>query len=313
MDRDDDFGGDLSFDTSASRAKAVRHAGERLNFYDDMVADGVDPDIAAILLKIGGNPPSVLRSLRKALLAHSGIDSVSKFSIAAIRELPIRIVDPNAPALAEDADVVATQTVLYGYVSPTNDGGTRYATAREVVFQDLLRALWTSINADHERDGLPALTGVADIDFAAYDTSYADFRLCVYSFLSFATVGTGEQLLSCAKSDVEGLRKACRQEKARERKLAEKGIDNDVLLSLAAQLRKATDYKLPASQIANSQGCGYLFAVAFKRYFFVDAKSGPDNLKPLADRKNNVLGECVSYLTSYALLSTLASDWKCDP
>ena len=102
---------------------------------------------------------------------------------------------------------------------------------KEVVFQDLLRALWTSINADHERAGLPALTGVADIDFAAYDTTYADFRLCVYSFLSLATVGTGEQLLSCAKSDVEGLRKACRQEKARERKLAEKGIDNDLLLS----------------------------------------------------------------------------------
>jgi hypothetical protein len=81
---------------------------------------------------------------------------------------------------------------------------------------------------------LAALTAggdIADIDFAPYDTTYADFRLCVYSFLSLATVGTGEQLLSCAKSDVEGLRKACRQEKARERKLAEKGIDNDLLLS----------------------------------------------------------------------------------
>jgi hypothetical protein len=246
-------------------------------------------------------------------LAHSGIDSVSKFSIAAIRELPIRIVDPNAPALPGADDGVAMQTVLYGYVAPTVDGGTRYATAREVVFQDLLGALWTSINADHERDGLAALPDVADIDFAAYDTTYVDFRLCVYSFLSFATVGTGEQLLSCAKSDVEGLRKACRQEKARERKLAEKGIDNDVLLSLAAQLRKTTDYKLPASQIANSQGCGYLFAATLKRYFVVDAKSGPDNLKPLADRKNNILGECVPLFDISCLVLTLSTCDCCRP
>lgn len=121
-----------------------------------------------VLLKIGGHPPVVLRPLRKALLAHSGIDTVSKFSIAAIRELPIRILDPNAPAPIDAADKVVSQTVLYGYVVPTTDGGTRYATARESVFQDLFRALWTSINVDHEREGLPALAGVADIDFAAY-------------------------------------------------------------------------------------------------------------------------------------------------
>ena len=81
---------------------------------------------------------------------------------------------------------------------------------------------------------LAALTAgrdIADVDFAPYDTTYADFRLCVYSFLSLATVGTGEQLLSCAKSDVEGLRKACHQENAHERKLTEKGIDNELLLS----------------------------------------------------------------------------------
>jgi hypothetical protein len=54
---------------------------------------------------------------------------------------------------------------------------------------------------------------------------------------------------------------------------------------LSETISNKINYKLPASQIANSQGCGYLFAVAFKRYFFVDAKSGPDNLKPLPDRK----------------------------
>lgn len=304
MDRDDEFEGDLSFDTSASRVKAVRLSAQRLNLHDEMVADGVEPDIAAIFLKIGGHPPVVLRPFRKALLAHSGIDTVSKFSIAAIRELPIRIPDLNAPAPADAAAGVATQTVLYGYVAPTTDGGKTYATAREAVFQDLLHALWTAINVDHERDDIPMLAGVADIDFAAYGTTYVDFRLCVYSFLSFATVGTGEQLLASAKGDVEGLRKACRQDKARERKLAEKGIDNDVLLSLVDQLRKGTDYSLPASQIANSQGCGYLLAAALKRYFFVDAKSGPDNLKPLADRKNNILGECVPFLD----ISCLALD-----
>jgi hypothetical protein len=208
MDRDDEFEGDFSFDTSATRAKVVRLSELCLNLHDEMVADGLESDIAAIFLKIGGHPPFVLRSFRKALLAHSGIDTVSKFSIAAIRELPIRILDPNAPSPVDAADDVATQTVLYGYVAPTTDGGKTYATAREAVFQDLLRALWTSINVDHERDGIPAVADVADIDFAAYGTTYADFRLCVYSFLSFATVGTGEQLLACAKSDVEGLRKA---------------------------------------------------------------------------------------------------------
>jgi hypothetical protein len=82
-----------------------------------------------------------------------------------------------------------------------------------------------------------------------------------------------------------------------------------VLLSLADQLRKGTDYSLPASQIANSQGCGYLLPAALKkrklkRYFFVDDKSGPDNLRPLADRKNNILGECVPLFD----LSCLALD-----
>ena len=60
MDRDDEFEGDLSFDTSASRAKAVRLSVQRLNLHDDMVAEGVEPDIAAIFLKIGGHPPVVL-------------------------------------------------------------------------------------------------------------------------------------------------------------------------------------------------------------------------------------------------------------
>jgi len=311
MDRDDDFDGDLSFDTSASRAKAMRLSAQRLSLHDDMVAEGVDSDIAAIFLKICGHPPVVLRPLRKALLAQSGIDDVARFSIAAIRELPIRIPDPNAVAAA--ADEAAAQTVLYGYVAPTTDGGTKYATARESVFQALLHALWTSINADHERDGLPALASVADIDFAIYSTTYADFRLCVYHFLSFATVGTGEQLLACAKSDIEGLRKTCRQEKARERKLLEKGVTNEVILGLVDQLRKTNDYVLPASQIANSQGCGYLLASTLKRYFFVEPKSGPDNIKPLADRKNNILGKCmplldISFLTCHALTLTLASD-----
>jgi hypothetical protein len=36
-------------------------------------------------------------------------------------------------------------------------------------------------------------------------------------------------------------------------------------MCFSAQLRKVTDYKLPASQIANSQGCGYLLAAALKR------------------------------------------------
>ena len=177
MDRDDEFEGDFSFDTSATRAKAVRLSAQRLNLHEEMVADGVEPDIAVIFLKIGGHPPFVLRSFRKALLAHSGIDTVSKFSIAAIRELPIRILDPNAPAPTDAADKVVSQTVLYGYVVPTTDGGTRYATAQEAVFQDLLRALWTSINVDHERDGLPVLVDVADIDFETYGTTYSDFRL----------------------------------------------------------------------------------------------------------------------------------------
>ena len=272
MDRDDEFEGDLSFDASASRAKAVRLSAQRLNLYDEMVADGVEADIAAIFLKIGGHPPVVLRPFRKALLAHSGIDSVSKFSIAAIRELPIRIPDPNAPVAVDGGGM---QTVLYGYVVPTTDGGKTYATAREAVFQDLLHALWTAINVEHDRDGIPTLAGVADIDFAVYGTTYVDFRLCVYSFLSFATVGTGEQLLASAKVDVEGLRKVCRQDKARERKLAEKGIDNDVILSLVDQLRKSTDYSLPASQIANSQGCGYLLTAAMKRYFFCRCQERP--------------------------------------
>ena len=66
MDRDDEFEGDLSFDTSASRVKAVRLSAQRLNLHDEMVADGVEPDIAAIFLKIGGHPPVVLRPFRKA-------------------------------------------------------------------------------------------------------------------------------------------------------------------------------------------------------------------------------------------------------
>ncbi len=124
---------------------------------------------------------------------------------------------------------------------------------------------------------------------------------------------TGEQILACAKSDVEGLQKAYRQDKARERKLAEKGVDNDVILGLVDQLRKGSDYVLPASQIANSQDCGNLLASSLKRYFFVEAKSGPDSIRPLADRKNNILGKCaplldISCLTSHALLSALASD-----
>ena len=117
----------------------------------------------------------------------------------------------------------------------------------EAVFQDLFRALWTTINVDHDRDGVPVLTGVTDIDFEAYVTSYSDFLLCVYSFLSFVTVGTGEQLLDSAKSDVEELRKGCREDKGRERKFTEKGIDNYVILALVDQLRKTTDYSLPAS------------------------------------------------------------------
>jgi hypothetical protein len=177
MDRDDEFEGDLSFDTSASRAKAVRLSVQHLNLHDDMVVEGVEPDIAVIFLKIGGHPPVVLRPLRKALLTHSGIDTVRKFSITAIREMPIHILNPNAPAPVDAADEVAAQTVLYGYVAPPTDGGTRYATAQEAVFQDLLRALWTSINVDHERDGLPVLVDVADIDFETYGTTYSDFRL----------------------------------------------------------------------------------------------------------------------------------------
>lgn len=159
------------------------------------------------------------------------------------------------------------------------------------------------MNVDLAKDGLPALAGVADIDFAVFGTTYNDFRLCVYSLLSFATVGAGEQLIASAKVDVEGLRKVCLQDKARERKLAEKGIDNDVILALVDQLRKDTDYFLPASQIANSQGCGFLFPAVQKRHFFVDAKCSPENLKPLADRKNNVPGEYVLCLTSRVLLS----------
>ena len=102
----------------------------------------------------------------------------------------------------------------------------------------------TSLNVDLAKDGLSALAGVADIDFAVFGTTYNDFRLCVYSLLSFATVGTGEQLIASAKVDFEGLRKVCLQDKCRERKLAEKGIDNDVILALVDQLRKDTDYSL---------------------------------------------------------------------
>ena len=178
-----------------------------------------------------------------------------------------------------------------------------YAYAREAVFRALLLALCTSLNVDLAKDGLPALAGVADIDFAVFGTTFNDFRLCVYSLLSFATVVTGEQLIASAKVDVEGLRKVCLQDKARERKLAEKGIDNDVILALVDQLRKDTHYFLPASQIVNSQGCGFLFPTVQKRHFFVDAKCSPENLKPLADRKNNVLGEYVLCLTSRVLLS----------
>ena len=134
---------------------------------------------------------------------------------------------------------------------------------RETVFQELLLALWTSIHVDHVRDGLPTLVGVDVINFTVQDTSYNDFRLGVYSLLSFTTVETGDQLIASAKVDVESLRKVCRQDKDRERKLTEKGIDNDIP-TLVDQLRKATDLSLSSSQIDNSQGCGFLLTALAK-------------------------------------------------
>ena len=296
MEPADEFDGYNDLDTSTSYFKAVHISMQRLNLYDELVAEGAELDIAAVFVKIGGHPPYVLRPVRKALLGHSGIDSFCKFTIAALRELPIRTP-------VDGGDGAEMQTVLYGYVSPTAAGGKTYACAREAVFQELLLALWSSINVDCVRDGLPILAGVADIDFGGYNTSFSDFRLCVYSLLSFATVGTGEQLIASAKSDVEGLRKVCRQDKARERKLAEKGIDNALILARVDQLRKNTDYCLPVSQVANSQGCGFLYPSCQKRHFFVDAKCSPENLKPLADRKNNILGVCVLCDTYRVLLS----------
>ena len=156
-------------------------------------------------------------------------------SISALRELPIRLPDPSAPAVAEEDDGESRpdpmQTVLYGYIVPTAEGGRTYVYAREAVFQEVLLALLTAINVDLASDGQAALVGVADIPFPAIGTSFSDFRLGVYSLLSYATVGTGEQLIASAKTDVESLHKVCRQDKARERKIAEKGIDNDVILS----------------------------------------------------------------------------------
>ncbi len=105
----------------------------------------------------------MLRPLRKALLGYSGIDSLSKFFIVVIREIPIRIPDPTAPTAADCVDGAVMQTILYGYVSPTTEGGKAYAYVRETVFQELFVALWTPINVDHVKDGLPTLAGVVDV------------------------------------------------------------------------------------------------------------------------------------------------------
>ena len=157
-------------------------------------------------------------------------DSLSKLTISALREIPIRHPDPSVPAAEGDEGEgrpPPMQTVLYGYIIPTADGGKTYAYAREAVFQEVLLALLTAINVDLASDGQAALVGVADIPFPAFGTSISDFRLGVYSLLSYSTVGTGEQLIASAKTDVESLHKVCRQDKARERKIAEKGIDNE--------------------------------------------------------------------------------------
>jgi hypothetical protein len=117
-----EFEGDICLDTSASHAKAVRISTQRVNLYNELVAEGADLDIAAVFVKIGGYPPVVLRPLRKALLGYSGLDCLSKFTVAAIRELPISIPDLAAPAPADGGDGAVMQTVLYGYVSPTTEG-----------------------------------------------------------------------------------------------------------------------------------------------------------------------------------------------
>ena len=117
-----EFEGDICLDTSASHAKAVRISTQRVNLYNELVAEGADLDIAAVFVKIGGYPPVVLRPLRKALLGYSGLDCLSKFTVAAIRELPISILDLAAPAPADGGDGAVMQTVLYGYVSPTTEG-----------------------------------------------------------------------------------------------------------------------------------------------------------------------------------------------
>ena len=91
---------------------------QRVNLYDELVVEGAELDITTVFVKIGGYPPLVLRPLRKTMLSYSGIDSLSKFSITALRELPTRIPDSAAPAPVDGVDGAAMQTVLYGYVAP---------------------------------------------------------------------------------------------------------------------------------------------------------------------------------------------------
>jgi hypothetical protein len=127
-------------------------------------------------------------------------------------------------------------------------------------------------------------------------------------------VGTGEQLLACAKSDVEGIRKACHQDKAREWKLTEKGVDNDVILGLVDQLRKGSDYVLPASQIANSQGCGYLLASSLKRYFFVEeSRNGKKTPTSYGEAANNENSDYIGKTPHLAQISITSNSLKCSP
>ena len=104
-----EFEGDICLDTSASHAKAVRISTQRVNLYNELVAEGTDLDITTVFVKIGGYPPVVLRPLRKALLGYSGLDCLSKFTVAAIRELPISIPDLAVPAPADGGDGAVMQ------------------------------------------------------------------------------------------------------------------------------------------------------------------------------------------------------------
>ncbi len=276
-----------------------------MNLYDELVDEGDEPDITTVFLKIDGYPPLVLRPLRKSLLVYSGINRLSKCSIAALRELPIRIPDPVTPSPVDGGPVRLCKPFCMVKFPRLLRGGKRTCILMRSSFKSYsLSCGHLSTSTTSKTVSLPLLVSlILTLRSTALRTTISDSVSTPSSRLP-PWVGTGEHLTPSAKGDVEGLRKVCLQDKSHERKLAERGIDNDVLLALVDHLRKDTDYSLPVSQIVNSQDCGFLFTSVQKRYIYVDSRYGPENLKPFVDRKNNIFGECVICLTSRVLFST---------